>query len=129
MVTITEHIATFEIDGSEAVKFSRAHGVYGVYGSDIVATLIPDAEEGDQGVYNTSDGGKVTIAHYSDKKELYLKGSGTVIVWCGASPLDDPFGGVGSGGGEKAVITGDFGLLGEVNDEIIVGDITEEATT
>lgn len=121
MVTVTEHVAVFDIDGEETVVFKRAHEVYGVYGSDIIATLIPGAEEGEQGVYSTSEMGKVTIAHYSDKKELYLKGSGTVLVWCGQSPLDDPFWGgasEGSGGGGGK---GGKGFLGRTSTKIVDG--------
>ena len=92
MVTVTERIATFDINGTEVVKFVPSHSVYGVYGDGITATLIEGAEEGEQGVYSTADNGKAVIAHYSQKDTLYLTGSGTVTVWCGQSPLDDPFG-------------------------------------
>ena len=88
---ITDRIATIEVDGSETVKFAVAHDVYGVYGENIKASLNEDFEDGDQGVYDTADTGKATIAHYTGADTLYLKGTGTVKIWAGQSPLDDPF--------------------------------------
>lgn len=91
MTTITERIATITVDGSETVKFAVSHDVYGVYGEDIIASLKEGASEGDQGAYSTADTGKAIIAHYTGADTLYLTGSGTVTVWAGQSPLDDPF--------------------------------------
>lgn len=91
MTTITDRIATIEVDGSETVKFAVSHDVYGVYGEDIIASLKAGASEGDQGAYSTAGTGKAIIAHYTGADTLYLTGSGTVTVWAGQSPLDDPF--------------------------------------
>jgi hypothetical protein len=91
MTTITDRIATIEVDGSETVKFAVSHDVYGVYGEDIIASLKEGASEGDQGAYSTAGTGKAIIAHYTGADTLYLTGSGTVTVWAGQSPLDDPF--------------------------------------
>jgi hypothetical protein len=91
MTTITERIATIEVDGSETVKFAVSHDVYGVYGEDIIASLKEGASEGDEGAYSTAGTGKAIIAHYTGADTLYLTGSGTVTVWAGQSPLDDPF--------------------------------------
>ena len=91
MTTITEHIAEITIDGSETVVFTTPSPVYGIYGENIKASLNEDFEDTDQGVYDTADTGKATIAHYTQADTLYLKGSGTVKVWAGQSPLDDPF--------------------------------------
>lgn len=91
MTTITDRIATIEVDGSETVKFAVSHDVYGVYGEDIIASLKEGTSEGDQGAYSTADTGKAIIAHYTGADTLYLTGSGTVTVWAGQSPLDDPF--------------------------------------
>lgn len=89
---ITEHIATITVDGSAEVKFVSPQPVYGIYGENIKASLNEDFEDTDQGVYDTADTGKATIAHYTGADRLYLTGSGTVKVWGGQSPLDDPFG-------------------------------------
>lgn len=91
MTTITDRIATIEVDGSETVKFAVSHDVYGVYGEDIIASLKEGASEGDEGAYSTAGTGKAIIAHYTGADTLYLTGSGTVTVWAGQSPLDDPF--------------------------------------
>jgi hypothetical protein len=91
MTTITDRIATIEVDGSETVKFAVSHDVYGVYGEDIIASLKEGAEAGDEGAYSTAGTGKAIIAHYTGADTLYLTGSGTVTVWAGQSPLDDPF--------------------------------------
>ena len=91
MTTITDRIATIEVDGSETVKFAVSHDVYGIYGENIKASLNEDFEDTDQGVYDTADTGKATIAHYTRADRLYLKGTGTVKIWAGQSPLDDPF--------------------------------------
>lgn len=91
-VHITDRIATIEVDGSETVKFAVPHDVYGVYGENIIASLKEGAAEGDEGAYSTAGTGKATIAHYTGADTLYLTGSGTVTVWAGQSPLDDPFG-------------------------------------
>lgn len=99
MTTVTERIATITVDGSETVKFAVPHDVYGVYGEDFIASLKEGASEGDQGAYSTADTGKAIIAHYTGADTLYLTGSGTVTVWAGQSPLDDPFGGNAKGGG------------------------------
>lgn len=88
---ITDRIATIEVDGSETVKFAVSHDVYGVYGENIIASLKEGAVEGDQGAYSTAGTGKAIIAHYTGADTLYLTGSGTVTVWAGQSPLDDPF--------------------------------------
>lgn len=92
MTTITDRIATIEVDGSETVKFAVSHDVYGVYGEDIIASLKEGAGAGDEGAYSTAGTGKAIIAHYTGADTLYLTGSGTVTVWAGQSPLDDPFG-------------------------------------
>jgi hypothetical protein len=91
MTTITDRIATIEVDGSETVKFAVSHDVYGVYGEDIIASLKEGAGAGDEGAYSTAGTGKAIIAHYTGADTLYLTGSGTVTVWAGQSPLDDPF--------------------------------------
>ena len=91
MTTVTDRIATIEVDGSETVKFAVSHDVYGVYGEDIIASLKEGAGAGDEGAYSTADTGKAIIGHYTKADTLYLTGSGTVTVWAGQSPLDDPF--------------------------------------
>ena len=91
MTTVTERIATITVDGSETVKFAVPHDVYGIYGEDFIVSLKEGAVEGDQGAYSTADTGKATIAHYTQADTLYITGSGTVKVWGGQSPLDDPF--------------------------------------
>ena len=92
MTTVTDRIATIEVDGSETVKFAASHDVYGVYGEDIIASLKEGAGAGDEGAYSTAGTGKAIIAHYTGADTLYLTGSGTVTVWAGQSPLDDdPF--------------------------------------
>ena len=99
MTTVTERIATITVDGSETVKFAVPHSVYGVYGEDMLVSLKQGAQAGDQGAYSTEGAGKAIIAHYTQADTLYITGSGTVTVWGGQSPLDDPFGGNAKGGG------------------------------
>lgn len=88
---ITDRIATITIEGEAIVRFDVPHDVYGIYGENIKASLNEDFEDTDQGVYDTADTGKATIAHYTRADRLYLKGTGTVKIWAGQSPLDDPF--------------------------------------
>jgi hypothetical protein len=92
MITMTDRYAeNITIDGSEVVHFPVPHSVYGVYGDDgIRVSLREGAQEGDQGVYTLTNG-KAIIAHYTRADKLYISGTGTVSVWGGQSPLDDPF--------------------------------------
>lgn len=90
-IIITDRYAVIDVDGDAEVKFIVPHSVYGIYGENIKASLNEGFEDTDQGVYDTADTGKATIAHYTEADRLYLKGTGTVKIWAGQSPLDDPF--------------------------------------
>lgn len=95
-----ERIATVTLEeGTTAVKFPNAHSVYGVKGDGLIVSLRADAEEGDDGTYNTADGdGQCLIAHYTNADTIYITGSGSCVVWGGQSPLDCPFKKRGKGG-------------------------------
>lgn len=90
-ILITDRIATITIEDEAIVRFDAPSPVYGIYGENIKASLHEGFEDTDQGVYDTADTGKATIAHYTQANRLYLKGTGTVTIWAGQSSLDDPF--------------------------------------
>ena len=122
-----ERIATVALEeGTTAVKFPNAHSVYGVKGDDLIVSLRADAEEGDDGTYNTADGdGQCLIAHYTNADTIYITGSGSCVVWGGQSPLDCPFKKRGKGGESGDIIQNDtpIELFGIYDDEAYIGDV------
>lgn len=98
-VYISEHIAKITIDGEQAVRFSRQHPYYGIYGEDIKASFDADFEDTDQGVYDTSATNTTIMSNYDQKDVIYIKGSGTIWVWAGNAPAEFPFKAQGKGGG------------------------------
>lgn len=108
-VYISEHIAKITIDGEQAVRFSRQHPYYGIYGEGITASFDADFEDTDQGVYDTSATNTTIMSNYDQKDVIYIKGSGTIWVWAGNAPAEFPFKaqgkGGGSGGGTKYIGT------------------------
>jgi hypothetical protein len=88
-----KNYAKITLSGSEiAVKFPNAHDVFAVKGEDIQVALTAEAVAGADGTYNTADGdGQITIAHYTHADTLYIKGTGTAIVWGGQAPEACPF--------------------------------------
>lgn len=108
-VYISEHIAKITIDGEQAVRFSRQHPYYGIYGEGITASFDADFEDTDQGVYDTSATNTTIMSNYDQNDVIYVKGSGTIWVWAGNAPAEFPFKaqgkGGGSGGGTKYIGT------------------------
>lgn len=98
-VYISEHIAKITIDGEQAVRFSRQHPYYGIYGEGIKASFDADFEDTDQGVYDTSATNTTIMSNYDQKDVIYIKGSGTIWVWAGNAPAEFPFKAQGKGGG------------------------------
>lgn len=98
-VYISEHIAKITIDGEQAVRFSRQHPYYGIYGEEIKASFDADFEDTDQGVYDTSATNTTIMSNYDQKDVIYIKGSGTIWVWAGNAPAEFPFKAQGKGGG------------------------------
>ena len=98
-VYISEHIAKITIDGEQAVRFSRQHPYYGIYGEGITASFDADFEDTDQGVYDTSATNTTIMSNYDQKDVIYIKGSGTIWVWAGNAPAEFPFKSQGKGGG------------------------------
>lgn len=98
-VYISEHIAKITIDGEQAVRFSRQHPYYGIYGEGITASFDADFEDTDQGVYDTSATNTTIMSNYDQKDVIYIKGSGTIWVWAGNAPAEFPFKAQGKGGG------------------------------
>lgn len=88
-----KNYAKITLSGSEvAVKFPNAHDVFAVKGENIQAALTAEAVAGADGTFNTADGdGQIIIAHYTHADTLYIKGTGTAIVWGGQAPEACPF--------------------------------------
>lgn len=93
--------ATITLTGEEvAVKFPCTYSVFGIKGDSMLLYPKSGMAQGDDGVYDTAEGdGSAMMPLYYQTDTVYIKGTGSCVVWAGNSPLDCPFPKSGKGGG------------------------------
>lgn len=93
--------ATITLTGEEvAVKFPCTYSVFGIKGDNMLLYPKSGMAQGDDGVYDTAEGDDSVIMclHYQ-AETVYIKGTGSCVIWAGNSTLDNPFSSTGKGGG------------------------------